>query len=62
MMTDQEKVGLAFDILEDAEIMQEFDDSVWIKVDRALWEAFTTAPRMIYIEPDCGTPFVTEDM
>lgn len=61
-MTDQEKVSMAFDMLEDAEVMQEFDDSVWIKVDKELWEAFIAAPRMIYIEPDCGTPFVTEDM
>lgn len=61
-MTDRDRVTLAFDMLEDAEVMQEFDDSVWIKVDRELWEAFNAAPHMIHIEPDCGTPFVTEDM
>jgi hypothetical protein len=40
MMTDQEKVTLAFDILEDAEVMQEFDDEVWIKIDKELWYQF----------------------
>jgi len=40
MMTDQEKVTLAFDILEDAEVMQVFDDEVWIKVDREMWNEF----------------------
>jgi hypothetical protein len=39
-MTDFEKVELAFDILEDAEVMQVFDDEVWIKVDRAMWNEF----------------------
>lgn len=33
-------VELAFDILEDAEVMQVFDDEVWIKVDRAMWNEF----------------------
>ena len=37
-MTDWDKVEAAFDLLEDAEVMQEFDDSLWIKVDRELWE------------------------
>jgi hypothetical protein len=39
-MTDFEKVELAFDILEDAEVMQVFDDEVWIKVDREMWNEF----------------------
>ena len=39
-MTDFEKIELAFDILEDAEVMQEFDDCVWIKVDAYKWETF----------------------
>ncbi len=30
----------ALDLLESSEVMQEFDDSLWIKVDRDLWEAF----------------------
>ena len=39
-MTDFERIELAFDMLEDAEVMQVFDDEVWIKVDRKLWEEF----------------------
>jgi len=40
MMTDFEKIELAFDILEDAEVMQVFDDDVWIKVDKEMWNEF----------------------
>jgi hypothetical protein len=39
-MTDFEKIELAFDLLEDAEVMQVFDDDVWIKVDREMWNEF----------------------
>jgi hypothetical protein len=39
-MTDFEKVTLAFDMLEDAEVMQVFDNEVWIKVDREMWNEF----------------------
>jgi len=39
-MTDFEKIELAFDMLEDAEVMQVFDDDVWIKVDREMWNEF----------------------
>ena len=39
-MSDFELVGLAFDILEDADVIQEFSDSVFLKVDRELWEKF----------------------
>jgi hypothetical protein len=38
-MDDYKKVEMALDILEMAEIVQEFEDSVWIKIDRADWEA-----------------------
>lgn len=38
-MTDWDKVSLAFDILENADVMHEFDDSVWVRVDREAWEA-----------------------
>ena len=44
-MTDFEKIELAFDLLEDAEVMQEFDDSVWIKVDREMWEQFNASDK-----------------
>jgi hypothetical protein len=37
-MTDQEKIEAAFDLLENAEIIQEFTESIWIKVDRCLWK------------------------
>ena len=39
-MTDFEKIELACDILENAEVMQEYDDCLWIKVDRQDWQAF----------------------
>jgi hypothetical protein len=39
-MSDWDKVELAFDLLEDAEVMQEFDNYLWIQVDREFWEAF----------------------
>jgi hypothetical protein len=42
-MTDQEKIELAFDLLADAEVMHEFDDCLWVKVDRELWEEFQKA-------------------
>jgi len=42
-MNDFEIVDMAFDILDDAEVVQEFDKSVWIKVDKELWEKFKEA-------------------
>ena len=30
----------AFDLLDSAEVLHEFDDSVTLRVDRELWEAF----------------------
>ena len=42
-MTDFEKIELAFDMLEDAEVMQEFDDCVWVKIDRDMWEKFNAS-------------------
>jgi len=42
-MNDFEIVDMAFDILDDAEVVQEFDKSVWIKVDKELWEKFQEA-------------------
>lgn len=35
-----EKIDQALTMLENAEVMQEFDDSVWLKVDRADWEEY----------------------
>ena len=31
---DLRLIELAFDLLDDAEIVQEFEDSLWIKVDK----------------------------
>lgn len=39
-MNDWDKIALAFDMLETAEVLHEFDDSVTLRVDRELWEAF----------------------
>jgi hypothetical protein len=35
-----EKQDLACDMIEDAEVMQEFDDVVWISVDKDLWNEY----------------------
>lgn len=43
MESDFDKVDQALTMLECAEVVQEFDDSVWLKVDRADWEAFNNA-------------------
>jgi len=46
-MTDMEKINLAFDILEDSEVMQEFDDgTIWIKVDAELYRQFQEEGRI----------------
>ena len=39
-MTDRELVELALDLLDESEVMQEFDDSVWIRVSKEDWEEF----------------------
>ena len=36
-MNDWEKLELAFDILEGAEVMHEFDDCLWLKVDKEMY-------------------------
>jgi hypothetical protein len=41
-MNDWEKVELAFDLIQDAEVVQVFEDTVWIKVDREAWEELVT--------------------
>lgn len=38
-MNDMDKVTLAFDILEDADIVEEFEDTLFIKVDKEMWNA-----------------------
>jgi hypothetical protein len=39
-MDIQEQATRALDLLESSNVMQEFPDSIWISVDRDLWEAF----------------------
>lgn len=40
MNEDFEKIDQAMTMLESAEVVEEFEDSVWIKVDRADWEEY----------------------
>ena len=40
-MENETRAALAVEILDDANVMQEFDDHVWIQVDREQWEEFT---------------------
>jgi len=37
---EQARAKLALDILNDADVMQEFDNEVWIKVDKEMWNEF----------------------
>lgn len=39
-MDIQEQAMKALDVLESSEVLHEFDDSVTLRVDRELWEAF----------------------
>jgi hypothetical protein len=43
-MNDFQKIELAFDLLENSEVMQEFDDCLWIKVDRKQYDDFFECP------------------
>ena len=58
-MNDYEKVELAFDVLENAEVMQEFDDCLWIKISRDDWRALfdseTVSDELRSYGP-CGAP------
>lgn len=37
---DQLRAATALEILEDAEVMKEFDDSYWLRVDKELYDEF----------------------
>ena len=37
-MNDWDRVALAFDVLLNADVMEEFDDCLWIRVNREDWE------------------------
>lgn len=39
-MNDFEKIELAFDILESADVIEEFSDAICLKVDLELWKQF----------------------
>jgi len=43
-MNDFEKIQLAFDLIENSEVMQEFEDCLWLKIDRRDYEAFFECP------------------
>ena len=40
MSEEFEKIDQALTMLENAEVMEEFADSVWIKVDRTDWDEY----------------------
>jgi len=40
---DWNRLEVGFEMLIDAEVIQEFDDSVWIKVDKESWNQFQEA-------------------
>jgi hypothetical protein len=40
MTNDFEKVELALSILSNCEVVQEFEDSIWIQMDKELWNQF----------------------
>jgi len=46
-MNDWDRVALAFDVLENAEVMEEFEDCLWIRVDREQWERFHALMEMV---------------
>jgi len=37
---EQARAKLALDILNDADVMQEFDDEVWVQIDKDSWNEF----------------------
>jgi hypothetical protein len=37
---EQTRAKLALDILNDADVMQEFDDEVWVQIDKDSWKEF----------------------
>ena len=43
-MNDYQKIELAFDVLQNGEVMQEFEDSIWLKIDKADWNALLDIP------------------
>ncbi len=40
-MSDWDRMALAFDVLDNADVMHEFDEHVLLRVDRDIWEQFS---------------------
>jgi len=53
--SDWKAVELSFDLLEGAEIVQEFEDDVWLKVDKATWYEFIGNREQSKEDWACGT-------
>ncbi len=45
-MDDYQKVEFALDVLESAEVVAEFENSVWVKIDRTDWETLWFSPEV----------------
>jgi hypothetical protein len=52
-MSAWDRVGLAFDLLENANVMQRFEDCIWVEVDREMWEAFKSLEEEEPHKPNC---------
>ena len=50
-MNDFEQIELAFDILESAEVVEVFEDYLWVKVSREDWDRLNLCP---HHERDCA--------
>ena len=50
-MSDFEQIELAFDILESAEVVEVFEDYLWVKVPRSEWDRLNLCA---YHERDCA--------
>ena len=37
-LTDFDLISLTFDMFEDSEVMQEFEDCYWVKVDKEMYD------------------------
>lgn len=57
-MNDWDKIALAFDMLETAEVLHEFDDSVTLRIDGELWRDFV----MFHKQEQCDHTFERDEM
>jgi hypothetical protein len=42
-MNDYDRIEIALDVIESAEVIQEFEDSVWLKLSKEDWQAIQSA-------------------